>query len=187
MGVLADGYPFLWVYLLKVGLVAHFLFLEDMNSKLVDTLTPLLTPAIEGAGYELVDLQWKRETGAWVLRALIDKPVGLISHDDCTRVSRELSAVLDVNDVISHHYTLEVSSPGLDRPLRTAQHFGRFIGQKARVRLQTGVSGRRNFAGIIVGVEGNTVTLDVGGTSFDLPLSDLERANLEYQFPKAGR
>src|SRR5262245_10603222 len=127
-----------------------------MNPKLVDTLTPLLTPAVEGAGYELVELHWKHEPGGWVLRAMIDKPVGAIGHDDCERVSRELSASLDVNDVIPHHYSLEVSSPGLDRPLRTAQQFGRFLGQKARVRLHTGLSGRRNFAGIIVGVERDT-------------------------------
>jgi ribosome maturation factor RimP len=155
-----------------------------MHSKLTETLTTLLTPAVQGAGYELVDLQWKHEQGGWVLRVMIDKPVGSIGHDDCERVSREVSALLDVHDVIKPHYSLEVSSPGLDRPLRTPQHFARFIGQKARVRLQHGLDGRRNFAGTIVDVGADTVTLDVDGAPFTLPLSDLEKANLEFQFPK---
>jgi ribosome maturation factor RimP len=151
-----------------------------------DTLRSILIPPVEGAGYELVDLHFKREQAGWVLRIFIDSPHG-VGHADCERVSRELSAVLDVNDVISHAYTLEVSSPGLDRPLRTAEHFARFVGHKARVRLHQGVGGRRNFAGTIRGVTpSGEVTLDVDGAAFTLPLADLERANLEFQFPKSG-
>ncbi len=157
------------------------------QQKTTETLMTILQPPVEGAGYELVDLAWKREQQGWVLRVFIDGPHG-VGLADCERVSRELSAVLDVNDVIPHAYSLEVSSPGLDRPLRTAEHFARFVGQKARVRLHAGVGGRRNFSGTIRAVSpSGEVVLDVDGAAFTLPLADLERANLEYQFPKSGR
>jgi ribosome maturation factor RimP len=158
------------------------------QNKTTDTLATILRPPVEGAGYELVDLELKREPSGWVLRVFIDGANG-VGLNDCERVSREISAVLDVNDVITHAYNLEVSSPGLDRPLRNAEHFARFVGQKARVRLRQGVGGRRNFAGTIRAVDpsGVDVTLEVDGAAFTLPLSDLERANLEYQFPKPGR
>ncbi len=161
------------------------------QDKITETLTTILQPPVEGAGYELVDVSFKREPLGWVLRVFIDNPNG-VGHSDCERVSRELSAVLDVHDVINHAYSLEVSSPGLDRPLRTAEHFARFVGQKAHVRLRgQGLGGRRNFAGTIRSVSpspsGGDVTLDVDGATFTLPLADLERANLEYQFPKSGR
>jgi ribosome maturation factor RimP len=140
----------------------------------------VILPPIEGAGYELVDVQWKHEAGGWVLRVFVDKESG-IGHADCERVSRELSAVLDVHDIIPHAYTLEVSSPGLERPLVTAAHFRRFLGKKARVRLHQGIEGRRNYAGAIVAVDGEAgqVTLEVDGREHVLPLADLDRANLE--------
>jgi ribosome maturation factor RimP len=170
--------------LLKVGLVAHFFFPEipDMN-ELVAKIKEVITPPTEASGYELVEVEWKREPQVgWVVRIYIDKPTG-ISHEDCERISRELSAVLDVNDIIPHAYSLEVSSPGLDRPLRTAAHFRKFIGKEARVKLQLGVDGRRNFKGLITAVaeDDKSVTLEVDGKEFLLPLDDLERANLEFQ------
>jgi ribosome maturation factor RimP len=139
----------------------------------------VVQPPVEGAGYELVDVAWKHEQGGWVLRVFVDKPGG-ITHVDCERVSRELSTVLDVNDFIPHAYTLEVSSPGLERPLVTLEHFRRFIGKKAKVRLKQGVAGRRNFSGLIVAVSGDsgTVTLEVDGTEQALPIADLDRAHL---------
>lgn len=168
-----------------------------MPSPIVQTLRELVTPAIGGVGYELVDLEWKREQGGWVLRLFIDHletpaasghlngpPSGVlgIGHEDCEKVSRELSAVLDVADVLPHAYSLEVSSPGVDRPLRTADHFRRYAGQRAKVRLVHGVDGRRNFSGRIVDVpDAGHLVIDVDGTSFTLPLDDLDRANLVYE------
>ncbi len=102
-------------------------------------------------------------------------------------MSREVSAVLDVNDVIPHHYSLEVSSPGLDRPLRTLAHFERFVGQKARIRLKgQGVDGRRNFSGPIkrVDVAAQAIMIDVDGKEFALPFSSLDKATLVYEFPR---
>jgi ribosome maturation factor RimP len=139
--------------------------MKDPN--VADRAREVIQPPIEGAGYELVDVQWKHEPGGWVLRVFVDKEPGGIGLSDCERVSRELSAVLDVNDIITCAYSLEVSSPGLERPLVTAAHFRRFLGKKARVRLHQGVDGRRNYAGTIVSVDGdaNQVTLEVDGRS----------------------
>jgi len=99
-------------------------------------LESLVEPVVTGQGYELVDVGFKNELGAWILRVYIDKPgsaerVGL---DDCASVSRELSAVLDVDDTIQGHYSLEVSSPGLNRPLKKVSDFARFVGKKAKIR-----------------------------------------------------
>src|SRR5688500_823259 len=122
-----------------------------MPHPIADKIREVVTPPTEAAGYELVDVEWKRETTGWILRVFIDGPGG-IRHEDCERVSRELSAVLDVADFIPHTYSLEVSSPGLNRPLRTLSHFRRHVGQQARIKLNQGVEGRRNFRGRIVGV-----------------------------------
>src|SRR3954451_9730437 len=101
-------------------------------------LNEVVTPVVEGQGYELVDLEWKHENAQWVLRVFIDRRAGAadprVSLEDCTNVSHELSAVLDVSDVISPAYSLEVSSPGLNRPLKKEADFRRFVGQKAKIR-----------------------------------------------------
>ncbi len=159
------------------------------DAAVADKARDIIQPPIEAAGYELVDVHWKREPGGWVLRVFVDVPGG-IKHTDCERVSREISVVLDVHDVIPHAYNLEVSSPGLDRPLRTLEHFRRFIGERAKVRLKHGVAGRRNYTGTIVAasVAGGggpaTVTLEVDGMEHQLPLDDLDRANLQYDLKK---
>ena len=154
-----------------------------MPHPLLDKIREVVTAPTEAAGYELVDIEWKHEQGGWVLRVFIDGPGG-IRHDDCERVSRDLSAVLDVADVIPNAYSLEVSSPGLNRPLRTLSHFRRHVGQVARVRLHTGVEGRRNFKGKIVGVvdTDDKIIIDVDGREWVLPLDDLDKANLEWEF-----
>jgi ribosome maturation factor RimP len=158
-----------------------------MANQLLEKVKAVLVPAVEAAGYEVVELEWKREQSAWILRLFIDNPLGGVSHTDCERVSREVSAVLDVHDVVRQHYNLEVSSPGLNRPLRTPAHFRRFIGQKARIRLRRGIEGRRNFAGQILAVTAEAVKVEVEGKEWDLPFTDLDRANLEYQFTSPER
>jgi len=158
---------------------------------MVEKIRELCTGPVEGAGYELVDVEWKREPVGWVCRLLVDKPGDRMGIEDCERLSREVSAVLDVSEAIPQAYNLEVSSPGLDRPLRTAAHFRRFIGERAKVKLVNGIEGRRNFTGTIVSVtpDGDSATrvvLDVDGVQFTLPLEDLERATLVFDFAKAG-
>jgi ribosome maturation factor RimP len=158
-----------------------------MANPLVDKIRETIQPPIEAAGYELVAVEWKHEQPGWICRVYIDKPEG-VTHEDCERVSRETSAVLDVHDVIPHAYNLEVSSPGLNRPLVTPAHFRRFIGKRAKVRLRQGIAGRRNFTGRIVDVtdgdggQDTQVKLEVDGAEVALPLADLDKANLEYSF-----
>jgi ribosome maturation factor RimP len=163
--------------------------------KEIDELWRLLEPPIQGAGLELVELQWNREVEGWVLRVFIDRPEGprvpgsddtnasvfgamLVSHEDCERVSHDLSATLDVADCIHHTYRLEVSSPGIDRPLRRQSDFARFAGQKARIRTLDPVEGRRNFSGVLVGAKDGQVQIDCDGRSYQLPLTAVVRANL---------
>lgn len=153
---------------------------------LVNELRKLITPAVVAAGYECVDVEYRREQNGWVCRVFIDKTGG-VTHDDCAPISRELSALLDVHDVISSGYQLEVSSPGVNRPLRTLAHFRDRIGQTARAKLRSGIGGRKNFRGTIMSVsdQDEKVVLEVDGAEYALPLQDLEKANIEYSFDRA--
>jgi ribosome maturation factor RimP len=155
-----------------------------MNQDVAAKVHALVSPAVEAAGYELVEAQWKHEQGGWVVRLLIDRTPEGVGHNDCERVSREVSALLDVHDVVPHAYSLEVSSPGLDRPLITPAHFRRFLGQPAKVRLKAGVEGRKNFTGTIVDADEARIVLEVDGKEATLPLADLDRAHLVYVAPE---
>lgn len=155
-----------------------------MNPNVAAKVHTLVAPAVEAAGYELVETQWKHEQTGWVVRLLIDRSPEGVGHADCERVSREVSALLDVHDVVPSAYTLEVSSPGLDRPLIKPEHFRRFVGQPAKVRLKTGVDGRKNFSGTLVDADESRIVLEVDGKPATLPLTDLDRANLVYVAPE---
>ena len=145
-------------------------------------------PVCRDSGYELVDVEYTRGQAGWVVRVYIDRPAEVphlsgISFADCERLSRELSTVLDVEDPVPHAYSLEVSSPGLDRPLRTAAHFQRFTGETAKVVLAEPLAGRKNFKGAILGVEppgpdATAVLLEVDGTTFRLPIESIASARL---------
>jgi len=148
-------------------------------------LQSLVEPVVTGQGYELVDVEFKNELGSWILRVYIDNPraEGGVGLDDCATVSRELSAVLDVDDVIPGHYSLEVSSPGLNRPLKKEADFARFVGKKAKIRTRHPVGeSRRNFSGTLVAVDGGKVKIDVGDQVCEVPVDDVEKANLVYEF-----
>ncbi len=148
-------------------------------------LQSLVEPVVTGQGYELVDVEFKNELGAWILRVYIDNPraEGGVGLDDCAQVSRELSAVLDVEDVIAGHYSLEVSSPGLNRPLKKEADFQRFVGKKAKIRTRHPVGeSRRNFSGTLGSVAGGKVKIDVGDQVCEVPVDDVEKANLVYEF-----
>jgi ribosome maturation factor RimP len=148
-------------------------------------LQSLVEPVVTGQGYELVDVEFKNELGAWILRVYIDKPgaEGGVGLDDCAQVSRELSAVLDVDDAIPGHYSLEVSSPGLNRPLKKESDFARFVGKKAKIRTRHPIGeSRRNFSGTLVEVAGGKVKIDVGDQVCEVPVDAVEKANLVYEF-----
>ena len=133
-----------------------------------------IEPVVAGMGYELVDVQ--ASNGGRLLRVFIDKPVG-ITLDDCTAVSRQLSRVLEVEGV--NYERLEVSSPGLDRPLRKRADFARFAGHKAEVRMRTpDATGRRKFVGVLRGEAEGNLSIELEGQTVWLALQDVERARL---------
>lgn len=147
---------------------------------LKDRLTQMLEPVIESLGYELVLLEYAPSVNA-LLRLYIDSPAG-INLSDCERVSKEVSGVLDVEDPISSNYRLEVSSPGLDRPLVKPSHFERFKDQQAKVQLLVPVAGRRKFTGFIRNVGQTAVLLETPDGPVELEYSAMERARLVPPF-----
>ena len=140
-------------------------------------LTALLRPLIEELGYEFVGLEHSSNPKNPALVVYIDRPEG-IAIEDCERVSREVAALLDVEDPSPGQYHLEVSSPGLDRPLFTADHYRRFIGEEARVTVFAPVDGRRKFRGEILGCDDDGVRLRQDGAEVVLELGNIAKARL---------
>jgi len=143
-----------------------------------DKLETLVVPLIEDLGYEFVGLEYLSNPKNRLIRIYIDRPDSGIGVDDCERVSHEVSALLDVEDPVKGQYTLEVSSPGIERPLFEAAHYLRFVGEDARVVLAVPMAGRRKFNGRIVGADDQQVRLEVDGEIVALPLEDIQRAAL---------
>jgi ribosome maturation factor RimP len=148
-----------------------------------DKLTDLLAPAVEGMDYELVGIEYlsKGRSGGGVLRVYIDSPEG-ITLDDCSRVSHQVSGILDVEDPIGENYNLEVSSPGLDRPLFGRRDFQRFTGSRVTVKLRTKISGQRRFKGELQGIQDDDLLLAVDNEIFRLPLDQIDKAKLVPEF-----
>ncbi|MGD8689784.1 MAG: ribosome maturation factor RimP [Gammaproteobacteria bacterium] len=146
-----------------------------------DALLALLEPTVKGMGYELVEVEFRSGPDA-LLRIYIDGPDGQITLDDCELVSHQVSGLLDVEDPIPGAYSLEVSSPGLDRPLRTAEHFRRFVGERAKIQLLQPREGRRRFTGTLEGVRDEKVAINVDGQDFELPLANIEKARIVPRF-----
>lgn len=146
-----------------------------------DKLTALLEPVVEKAGYELVDLEYQRESGHWVLRLFIDRPQG-ITLDDCELVSQRVGACLDEVDPIPHSYLLEVSSPGINRVLRKDNDFIRFRGQLVSVRTYAPVEGRRQFRGELEGLVDGFVLVREGETVWRIPRGAVAKARLEAKW-----
>ena len=153
----------------------------NRNRTIVERIMDLTEPILEDMGFELVDLDYLMERGRWVLRLYIDTEKG-VTLDDCARVSRELGDVMDVHDVIAHKYVLEISSPGLDRPLRKEKDFIRVIGKKIKVRMVAPVQGRRNFTGYLIDFQQGNLLMESNGEKVALPRSEVDKANLVYEF-----
>jgi ribosome maturation factor RimP len=150
-----------------------------------DKAREICEPLIAGERLELVDLEYVREREGWVLRLFIDKPGGGINLDDCTQATRAVETALEVEDVIPHEYNLEVSSPGLNRPLKKVDHFRRVQGKKVKVKTfgPIGTPPRKSFAGILRDVADDAVTVEVEGAgAFQIPFKDIAKANLEFEF-----
>ena len=146
-----------------------------------DRLLGLLEPLVEQLGYELVDIEWASAPRSGVLRIYLDLPAGREGHigiEDCEKVSREVSALLDVEDPLPGAYTLEVSSPGFDRLLRKPAHFRRFVGERVWLELQLPRDGRRRFTGTLVRATDTGVELEVDGQPVLVAFTDIGKARL---------
>jgi ribosome maturation factor RimP len=140
-------------------------------------LNNLLKPLVEDLGYEFVGMERRKDPGHPTLVIYIDRPEG-IAVEDCERVSREAAALLDVEDPIPGSYSLEISSPGLDRPLFTLEQFERFTGAVAQLSLYAPLEGRRRFKGEILGAADGKVRLAVDGEEFELEMANIAKARL---------
>lgn len=153
-------------------------------------ISQLLAPTVSALGLDLLGVEYLPGSGNAVLRLYIDVPAGddprAVTIEDCEAVSREVSAQLDVEDPISGHYTLEVSSPGLDRPLFGAAQFARFVGESAKVTLRLPQDGRRRLTGRIARVEGGTVTFDVDGNELVVSADNIDKARLVPDWEALG-
>ena len=181
-----------------MALAATFFFARNVpvtRNPLQEKLISIVEPVCQGSGYELVDLRFVLEQGGWILRVCVDLPIDpaidprevpqdRVDLEDCENLSRELSAVLDVDDPIPQAYSLEVSSPGIDRPLRTAAHFAYYAGSEAKIQLLHGITTpgatteRKNFRGILRGVVDDRLKIEVDGQLFELPIHDVDHAKL---------
>jgi len=148
-----------------------------MAAALQERLVALIEPLLAQLGYELVDLEYNPARGRGALRVFIDRPQG-IGLDDCERASREVSALLDVEDPIPTAYTLEVSSPGEDRVLRTRAHFDRFVGSRVFVELAAPREGRRRYTGLLRSVADEGVALEVDRQIVEVAFREIGKARL---------
>lgn len=151
-----------------------------MSSKL-EQLQALLAPVVEALGYECWGVEFISQGRHSVLRVYIDHPEGILI-DDCEAVSRQVSGILDVEDPISGEYTLEVSSPGMDRPLFTLEQFAKHAGEQVKIRLRSPYEGRRNYQGILRGVEEQDVVVLVDDHEYLLPIDSIDKANIIPRF-----
>jgi ribosome maturation factor RimP len=177
-----------------VGRCPLFVFEGDVT-QLIDRIRAIAERVAGSYGLEIFDVQFRRESTGWVLRIFVDVPDtdeapaagdASVTIQDCERVSRDVSAVLDVEETIDHHFTLEVSSPGLDRPLRRARDYRRFAGRLAKIVVAEAVDNQKHFAGRLLGpaenVQDAVVIETAPGKRHVIPLSLITRARLEVEF-----
>jgi len=149
-----------------------------MSRTILDVVEEFSRSLLSGMGLEFFDAQFRKEGHGWVLRLFIDHPEG-VSLEHCEMVSRELSNFLDVEDLIGHPYHLEVSSPGMDRPLRNPAEFARFLGRQAKIKLHEAVAGQKVFIGEIVAVDDEAVALELEhGALARCPHEQISKARL---------
>jgi ribosome maturation factor RimP len=166
-----------------VGFARFFCFWAMERDRTVSRIWELATQIADGEAMEVIDVELRREgtRAGRVLRLYLDKEGGP-SVDDLGRVSRQLSELLDAQDIVEGSYTLEVSSPGINRPLKKPEHFQRFIGKRVRVRTGDMIDGRRSFLGILSEVSGDTIRIEVEGKAYQIPFSMIEKSNYEHDW-----
>lgn len=143
----------------------------------LETIEKMLKPVLESMGYQLVERELVTDMGRLILRLYIDKEGG-VTLDDCSEASRAISAHLDVEDPIPGKYDLEISSPGIERPLRYREDFVRFAGEVVKLRTQAPIDGRQNYRGVLKGCDTENIYMTVDGTDFTIPFSALLKARI---------
>ena len=147
------------------------------SGKRIDVLKEMLEPAVRAVGMELWGVEFLAQGRHSILRLYIDSENG-VTIDDCEAVSHQVSGVLDVEDPIKGEYNLEVSSPGMDRPLFSFEQMARYVGETIKVRLQMAVENRRNFSGTLLEAKDNSLTFQVEGQPFTVSYNQIDKANL---------
>lgn len=150
-------------------------------AKFEHKLTEMLRPSVEQVGKELLGVEFISAGNNSILRLFIDHENG-IDVDDCAEVSRQVGAILDVEDPISSEYSLEVSSPGVDRPLFDLAHYEAVIGETVEIKLSIPLNGRRKFKGLLEAIENDTLVVVVDGIDYELAYSNIDKANLVAKF-----
>ena len=166
-----------------MGPARFFCFWAMERDRTVSRIWELATQIADGEAMEVIDVELRREgtRGGRVLRVYLDKEGGP-NVDDLGRVSRQLSELLDSQDIVEGSYTLEVSSPGINRPLKKPEHFHRFIGKRVRIRTGDMIDGRRSFLGILSEVSGDTIRIEVEGKPYQIPFTMIEKSNYEHDW-----
>lgn len=174
------------------------MFESPRNVPFVDRqrLSAVIDPVVHAHGAELVDFELKNENG-WILRIYVEKlgaqssrlstKDAAINLELCSNIARDLSPALDVADPIPHRYNLEVSSPGIERPLKSAGDFARFSGEKAKLKLKNAVAGQKVIVGVLGNLKDDVVEVTDGGRTFDVPMSDIISARLVFEFGPPSR
>lgn len=157
------------------------------NKDLILKVDTLISPTIESMGYELIETEYLNENGRWILRLYVDNPDRGINLEDCQKISHSVGSVLDVEDVIPGRYNLEVSSPGLERPVRKEKDFQRFAGSTVKIRTVEKIGDRKNFTGMIEKAENGIVTVFDSGQKFEIPIEKIVKARLHDEIASGGK
>ncbi len=152
------------------------------TKKIINEVSPLVEGFLHESGMEMVDLEFRFESGRWTLRIFIDKEGG-VTVDDCANVNKELGYLIEAKNIIDYHYVLEVSSPGLNRPLKKEKDFMRSIGKMIKLELARPVNKRSKFTGRLTNVREGMISLSVDdGGLVELPLREIDKARIKYEF-----
>jgi ribosome maturation factor RimP len=152
-------------------------------SDIAEQIRRILNPILESLGLSLWDLEFHKQGPQWLLRIFIDRESGGVTLNECETVNRDLGAALDVEDIISHPYTLEVSSPGLDRTLSRPEHYTRFTGSMVKIKTFQPINGQKVFHGTLLGLVEGMVNVELEtGTVLEIPMTGITKASLEVEF-----
>jgi len=150
--------------------------------RIVNEVSLLVEPLLSEFGMEMVDVEFQFERGRWILRVFIDKQGG-VTIDDCASISRELGDLIEAENIINLAYALEISSPGLNRPLTKEDDFIRSIGKMVQLKMSRPINKRRNFAGCLTNVKKGMISLVIDDNNLvELPLNEIDKARLKYEF-----